>query len=788
MPCPPSVPISVIPPVSQGVGPLVWANGSQVARLTVPLNPSWLVYDGSVTRWGDGSSQAPVLLPALQEVNANLIEFNIGTLANGQLAKTAGLPTTIANNLAGGAAGQLAIQTAPNATSFIYPNNVEVTATGSTTARTLSNRFTDFVNAKDFGAIGNGIIDDTTAIQSALNYVYSLGGGVVNIDPSKRYLIDSANLTIPPRCGISGQMALGGQEFVYGTEKGNYSDLPNCLVINSAYTINLEDSSFIRGITISRKGITDSSTSVRAGLDNVRAYSGTAITIIGNDTTIQDLFIIGFNQAYYSNILQRNHIFNIQGDNNNQFYFNGVHDTAKVQNCQFWPYMTGNQSYGVPQYQISSVTNNGSGLVRITTTTPNPLITGDLVNITDTNATSANYNLCHRWTITVINSTTFDLQGSVYSTTTKPAGTIYAIPSLLWARVGFCYQIYGASQVNVINCASFGYDKGVYIADSSDGSPAWVNFTSVGFDNYLLARDPNTVAIGIGSGSIATGSFGNVFQGCWVSSYALNLQCNSTRNDVASSIFTGCFFSQSEPENTGNLVNFTNGNYICTATQFGYGLITINSIASAKFSSCQFALGQSSQIVFPGGNGSNTFIEGIRQDGNIAITGDPTSTYGTGQINLNAINKNGIEQFNCTNVTGWITDIPSTASYNAAQFRVNNVAKGAITVTNAGTSYTTTSDYRLKSNVVPLENALQRLSLIKAHRFNWVGDETEKIVDGFLAHEAEQIVPECVVGAKDAVDAEGNPIYQQIDQSKIVPLLFAAIQELLQRIIQLESR
>jgi len=88
MPCPPSVPISVIPPVAQGVGPLVWANGSQVARLTVPLNPSWLIYDGSVTRWGDGSATAPIFLPALQEVDANVIEFVLGVSSNGTLVKS----------------------------------------------------------------------------------------------------------------------------------------------------------------------------------------------------------------------------------------------------------------------------------------------------------------------------------------------------------------------------------------------------------------------------------------------------------------------------------------------------------------------------------------------------------------------------------------------------------------------------------------------------------------------------------------------------------------------------
>ena len=75
MPCPPQVPISIIPPVSAGQGPLVWQNGSQITRLNKPLNPSWLVYDGSQTRWGDGSAQAPVYLPNIQQVDASNISY-----------------------------------------------------------------------------------------------------------------------------------------------------------------------------------------------------------------------------------------------------------------------------------------------------------------------------------------------------------------------------------------------------------------------------------------------------------------------------------------------------------------------------------------------------------------------------------------------------------------------------------------------------------------------------------------------------------------------------------------
>jgi hypothetical protein len=83
---------------------------------------------------------------------------------------------------------------------------------------------------------------------------------------------------------------------------------------------------------------------------------------------------------------------------------------------------------------------------------------------------------------------------------------------------------------------------------------------------------------------------------------------------------------------------------------------------------------------------------------------------------------------------------------------------------------------------------MARLAQIPVHRFNWLADSQGQKVDGFLAHEAAEIVPECVVGAKDAVDAGGKPIYQGIDQSKLVPLLVAAVQELSARVSALEAK
>jgi len=111
---------------------------------------------------------------------------------------------------------------------------------------------------------------------------------------------------------------------------------------------------------------------------------------------------------------------------------------------------------------------------------------------------------------------------------------------------------------------------------------------------------------------------------------------------------------------------------------------------------------------------------------------------------------------------------------------------GTITTSGSSTAYNTTSDYRLKENVVPLTGAIQRLLELPVHRFNFIS-EPDKTVDGFIAHEAAEVVPECVTGKKDEVDANGNPIHQGIDQSKLVPLLTAALKEAIGRIETLEA-
>ena len=129
----------------------------------------------------------------------------------------------------------------------------------------------------------------------------------------------------------------------------------------------------------------------------------------------------------------------------------------------------------------------------------------------------------------------------------------------------------------------------------------------------------------------------------------------------------------------------------------------------------------------------------------------------------------------------------SNANSSVANFSRSGTIVGSINVTTTNTSFNTSSDYRLKENVTPVSDGIARLRQLKPSRFNFIADPN-KTVDGFLAHEVQSIVPEAINGEKDAVDADGNPSYQGIDQSKIVPLVVAALQEAIGEIESLKAR
>ena len=147
-------------------------------------------------------------------------------------------------------------------------------------------------------------------------------------------------------------------------------------------------------------------------------------------------------------------------------------------------------------------------------------------------------------------------------------------------------------------------------------------------------------------------------------------------------------------------------------------------------------------------------------------------------------------------------------NYHMLFKQADGSVKGQITNNTYGTQYTTSSDYRLKENVQPLSSATSRTLALNPCTFEWIDDADNNLIEGFIAHEVQAIVPDAVVGEKDAMTAptlylEGEelpegvsvgdikvasaPHYQTIDQSKLIPILVKTIQELEARITALES-
>ena len=209
-----------------------------------------------------------------------------------------------------------------------------------------------------------------------------------------------------------------------------------------------------------------------------------------------------------------------------------------------------------------------------------------------------------------------------------------------------------------------------------------------------------------------------------------------------------------------------------------------------------------------GVTGVATFGDGSVSAPSIANTGDvdtgiffpaaDTIAFAEGGVERMRIDSGGRVFFNgttalSTSQTSWRWDISGTQYGNLESagtmqsYRVGGTAVGSIYTGASSTTYNTSSDHRLKENVTYNWDATTRLKQLKPARFNWIIDDTNTLLDGFIAHEVSSIVPEAITGTKDEVDDNGDAVMQGIDQSKLVPLLVKTIQELEARITALEA-
>jgi hypothetical protein len=220
--------------------------------------------------------------------------------------------------------------------------------------------------------------------------------------------------------------------------------------------------------------------------------------------------------------------------------------------------------------------------------------------------------------------------------------------------------------------------------------------------------------------------------------------------------------------------------------------------------------GDGARILFTAG--TSTDGAGIASTG-VALDSADLRFYTGGSTERMRINTSGKLLIGTTTVGGlgttiggnqgdnfWISNTSSSSGYNHIQFKINSTDVGQIQTSGSSTAYQTSSDYRLKENIQPMQGALAKVSQLKPVTYKWKIDGSDG--QGFIAHELQEIIPDCVGGTKDATrqeeyevtqavkDEEGNittpavmgtrtvPVYQGIDTSFLVATLTAAIQEL----------
>jgi hypothetical protein len=238
----------------------------------------------------------------------------------------------------------------------------------------------------------------------------------------------------------------------------------------------------------------------------------------------------------------------------------------------------------------------------------------------------------------------------------------------------------------------------------------------------------------------------------------------------------------SNPEDFGSLVD-----NLVVGTTSGDNGITIAS-GTGNGGRIQFADNTASPFrgAFEYDHSSDAMIFYTNGSGRMRIDSSGNILFGTTALPSNGTGHAGFETGQSNGRTILQLGTTTTSQETVQRFYNPNGNVGEIKLSGTSTSYVTTSDYRLKENVTADWDATTRLKQLNPVRFNFIAD-ADTTVDGFLAHEVQSVVPEAITGTHNEVDADGNPVYQGIDQSKLVPLLVKTIQELEARIVALET-
>lgn len=315
---------------------------------------------------------------------------------------------------------------------------------GLTSKKTTALGLTDIISVRDFGAVGDGVTDDTTAFQNALNNASTNKIGAVLVPPNGKYLING-NLNICNDVTLYSTVSM--PEFTYQ----DMTTLGGCLRLNSSATITMRSGSSLKGLYIVRSGLIYPV----IGTSEVARYAGTAITVAAGShgATIEDCLILGFNKGIYSPTTgdkQRLRVQRVNIDCNNGIEHNNAYDIAYIDQVHCFPFGT------IGSAQADAVHQRSGTAFKFT-------VFGDWHKIT--NCFSFGYN--RGFVISDCNEVTLTNCGADYTPT-------------LGSNQPIGFEILGNSQqIKLINCNSVGNYIGMSIVTTGVNASALIEGCSI---------------------------------------------------------------------------------------------------------------------------------------------------------------------------------------------------------------------------------------------------------------------------------------------------------------------
>ena len=411
----------------------------------------------------------------------------------------------------------------------------------------------------------------------------------------------------------------------------------------------------------------------------------------------------------------------------------------------------------------SSGTNNiyvyyTSPITQVIAPSQGSVNTTSLGNIT--NIASSNSNLTLQTGSGNTTAVTVDTSQNVGIGTTSPltklqvsSPTTTASGSIAWetngATLNLSYTGAGATDAgSSVNFSSLGVIKGAQ--DSSGGGNGYLSFLTRNGNGgqYATERMRITSAGVVGIGATPAAMSNGV--GLQVGAQAIVQQVVSNQSMLAANAYYS-------------------GSWKTVATQTGFAAVRLNAVSAGAISFHQNSASFTAGDALPNMDGSDIKMT-ILPSGDVWI-GTTSNNVTNGGFIFSPSSGYGYGNAIIGHITG------TSSGTNFAEFRYNNGTIGQISQNGTtNVTYNTSSDYRLKENIAPMTGALAEVAKLKPVTYTWKSDGSDG--QGFIAHELAEVVPDCVTGAKDAVDEEGNPKYQGIDTSFLVATLTAAIQEL----------